>query len=1150
MLEIVKENILKLANDSFSGSSFFRGNQIYQHNNIEIIDIDDNVIHAHVEGQSNKSYSTTIDIKDNEIISSCSCPVGNQCKHAAALALKYHHEYESLNPKNWLENFSESFSNNSSTNNKVEKDKHKCAFQLSLSANELSIKPQLHKLLKNGNFSSQYPKKIDSNSTLYETDLNDVEKKLVKLLDTYKNHYGEYSPIQYDKFSSLILDTLVNEDKESDLRIFFAPSNVAKKISHKSAKAIKVFFDKTKDPLKFKLKTNIKNDQWFHDKKNVYYLEKNSNNIYFGQLKLGVKNLDYKMMKLLMNSPKLSYEELSKLGMILSSYNADVELPTKTETINRDAVKPIPQLKLNFISRPLDFMDAVNDGSSRELISRLDYEYNYREEFPYLELNFKYPADGSNYQCIKHNSKEKIEFLDIQENKLVNQLRDHKSEIELSQELLENKYIEACSNIFTNEELENSFSKTFLKSFNDPSYFGISPINTYGEPNMKFKWYEFVHKEIPKLQESGWEIITSNNFPFKILDLDPEWNLNIKTDEGKKDSSNIDWFDLDLNAQTKSGKELDLWQIFIRILDQYESIDHCIYDIEENGAETLYLQIGREEILPIDRAKAIEALEFIDEAMDFGLINKFTGRPEKLSAYDLAFLIEKQKAHEASKFRFLGEEKLPNVISKLKEANEMINSKDYNYKISKKIKAELRDYQKFGLKWLDILKKQDFNGILADDMGLGKTLQSLSFIQGLKDRKELNKPCLVIAPTSLVFNWENEIKKFTPKLKSLVLHGKERSENFDKIEKVDIVITSYALIIRDKDTLLEKDFSYLILDEAQKIKNSNSKMYNIIMQLKADHRVSLTGTPLENNLNELWAQFNFLMPGLLGSKEQFRVKFKKPIEKEENKNVLKMLSHRISPFILRRDKSEVAKELPPKTEIVNHCEFSAEQRKFYNVIKAQMHHKLNQEIEAKGFERSQIMILDALLKLRQACCHPQIIKHEDAKKLKDSAKMEMLQDMLGELISENRKILLFSQFKSVFPTIEKFLNKEKIAYSKLTGDTIKRQEEIDNFQNGENKVFLISLKAGGTGLNLTAADTVIHYDPWWNPAVEDQASDRAYRIGQDKAVFVHKLIVKDSIEEKIIQLQEKKKALAKGVLSGDFQNFKKMTKEDLDYLFA
>ncbi len=467
----------------------------------------------------------------------------------------------------------------------------------------------------------------------------------------------------------------------------------------------------------------------------------------------------------------------------------------------------------------------------------------------------------------------------------------------------------------------------------------------------------------------------------------------------------------------------------------------------------------------------------------------------------------------------------------------------------KTLNASLRPYQKEGVAWMQFLRHYGFGGILADDMGLGKTLQTLAHLAIEKESKRLDRPVLVVVPTSLLGNWKAEANKFTPELKTALYYGPDRKDILDNINDYDLVITSYTLLNLDRKYLKEEKFYYLVLDEAQKIKNSRSESAKAVKSISAEHYLALSGTPMENHLGELHSIFDTVMPGFLGSIKAFRTRYQIPIEKEHDSTAQERLNHRISPFILRRTKDKVATELPLKTEVVRSVSFESDQAHLYETIRVSMEKSVRESIKAMGLAQSHISILSALLKLRQVCCDPRLLKIKEAQKIKESAKLSMLMDLVQELLEEGRNILIFSQFTSMLDIIQEQMMQAGIAYSLLTGSTVKRQEQIERFNNGESQVFLISLKAGGVGLNLTKADVVIHYDPWWNPAAQEQATDRAYRIGQDKPVFVYKLIVQDSVEQKILKMQEDKKALAQAIYEGKEQGFSKMDEQELLELF-
>ncbi|MDD3238330.1 MAG: DEAD/DEAH box helicase [Candidatus Gastranaerophilales bacterium] len=473
-----------------------------------------------------------------------------------------------------------------------------------------------------------------------------------------------------------------------------------------------------------------------------------------------------------------------------------------------------------------------------------------------------------------------------------------------------------------------------------------------------------------------------------------------------------------------------------------------------------------------------------------------------------------------------------------------------NATLPKGVHAEFREYQAKGFSWLWFLYQYGLNGILADDMGLGKTLQALALIQKAKEKNK-QAPNLVVCPTSVVFNWESEIQKFAPNLKCLTLTGPDRKELFKKIPKHDVIITSYALVRRDIECLKKYDFRYVILDESQNIKNAESITAQSVKQLNCQHKLALSGTPIENRLEELWSIFDFLMPGFLFNQSDFNYRYVNPIVERQDKAVEKRLKSQIYPFILRRMKRDVAKDLPDKVENIAYCELTPEQKDFYLDVLDSTKEELFKSIEQNGLEKNRLSIFSALLRLRQICCHPQLYDKENLKGIKESGKFEYLKGMLEEIISEGHRVLLFSQFVDMLDLVKEWLIKSGIKHEYLTGKTKNRQEVVERFNEDDSiPIFLISLKAGGTGLNLTGADYVIHYDPWWNPAVEDQATDRAYRIGQTKKVFVYRLITKGTVEEKIQKLKQRKRNLVDSVISVDRNIGKTLTYADLQDIFS
>lgn len=470
--------------------------------------------------------------------------------------------------------------------------------------------------------------------------------------------------------------------------------------------------------------------------------------------------------------------------------------------------------------------------------------------------------------------------------------------------------------------------------------------------------------------------------------------------------------------------------------------------------------------------------------------------------------------------------------------------------VSKKIKAVLRPYQKGGFHWLQALDELGWGGCLADDMGLGKTLQAISFLQFVKEKYK-KSTSLVVCPTSLIYNWESELQKFAPSLKYHIYYGTNRQFSEEHLENHDVIITSYGTMRNDIEDLRHHQFHYVILDESQSIKNPEALVTKAVGLLKARNRIILSGTPVQNNTFDLYAQMNFLNPGFLGNKEFFKTEFATPIDKNSDSEVAEQLRKMIYPFILRRTKEKVATDLPDKTETILWCEMKKEQRAAYDEYKNYYRHQLINKIEESGMKNAAIYILEGMMRLRQICDSPVLVKDPEVTTTASIKLHELMRE-----VSENtgtHKLLIFSQFTEMLSLVKEAFKKENITHLYLDGKTpsAKRKDLVNQFQTDSNiKAFVISLKAGGVGLNLTAADYVYLIDPWWNPAVEDQAIDRTHRIGQTQKVFAYKMICKDTIEEKILKLQQKKKSLSKELISEEKGFIKKLTKDDVEFLFS
>ena len=636
-------------------------------------------------------------------------------------------------------------------------------------------------------------------------------------------------------------------------------------------------------------------------------------------------------------------------------------------------------------------------------------------------------------------------------------------------------------------------------------------------------------QSLPSLKNQGWRIEFASTFYQEIVSADDvEWYSDLH-------ESTTDFFSYQLGILV-DGKPVSIVPLVADLIQRYTA--SALDQLPDAQLVTLPLHDGRALQLQMGRIKPLVRLLF-----QFGVRQIDEHQQLNINKYQLLLMQEAELAIAATKSRWQGAELLRQELRQLVKLTQLPEIQP-----PVGLHAQLRDYQLYGLSWLQFLRASKFNGILADDMGLGKTVQTLAHLQHEKEQGRLKTAALIVAPTSLVGNWQAEARRFTPELRVLVYHGSDRHQ--DNFDDYDLVVSTYGLIHRDKEKFINTVFYYLILDEAQFIKNARTKTTQIIQQLKADHRLCLTGTPLENHLGELWSLFHFLMPGLLGDAKQFRMWFRTPIEKHLDINRRELLAKRVKPFMLRRTKNQVASELPPKTEMTRTIEIVGPQRDLYEAIRMSMEKKVRDAIAKQGLGKSHILLLDALLKLRQVCCDPRLLSLPEAAIAHGtSSKLEVLMELLDNLVEEGRRVLVFSQFTSMLRLIEEQLVAKRYDYLKLTGQTQNRQALVESFQEGNVPIFLISLKAGGTGLNLTRADTVIHYDPWWNPAVEDQATDRTHRIGQENPVFVYKLITSGTVEEVILGMQERKRQLVNGILAADASQTIALTEADIEQFF-
>ncbi|HMP98878.1 MAG TPA: DEAD/DEAH box helicase, partial [Cyclobacteriaceae bacterium] len=622
---------------------------------------------------------------------------------------------------------------------------------------------------------------------------------------------------------------------------------------------------------------------------------------------------------------------------------------------------------------------------------------------------------------------------------------------------------------------------------------------------------------LPKPQAFAW----LNENRIHLLDLGFEVSQPANNDKkyfvGKavfelEVRESIDWFDI--NARIRFGE----------------------FEVSFKEIRKLILKKKVEFKLPNGEIAVIPE-SWLTKYNDLFALSETEGDKDKpvLRKHHLHLVKELQESHLAKVY----------ISDKLKKLQQFSGITDYPAPAH--FVGELRPYQKAGYNWLRFLNEYRLGGCLADDMGLGKTVQALALLQSEKE-KENTGTSLIIMPTSLIYNWEMEAAKFTPQLKVLNYTGTNRNKDISRFSRYDIVLTSYGIVRLDEELLSQFYFNYILLDESQVIKNPTSNIAKAVKKLRSKNKLILTGTPLENTTMDLWSQMSFINPGLIGTQSFFKQEFLIPIEKKADESKTKKLHAVIKPFILRRHKSQVATELPDKVENIHYSTMTTEQQKRYDEVKSHYRNLILEQIDKQGLNNSKFTILEGLTKLRQIANHPALI---DMRYTSDSGKMEDVIHMLDNALLEGHKVLIFSQFVKHLDLFRKQLNSRKIPYAYLDGSSIDRKEQVEKFQKDpEIKIFLISIKAGGLGLNLTKADYVFILDPWWNPAVEAQAIDRAHRIGQKNRVFTYKFITKETVEEKILVLQKHKLKLSESLITTEESVVKSLTREDIEQILA
>lgn len=1050
--------------NNFDNKTVSRGYTYHLHGHvqeydIEIEDEENGVIYAKVKGTH--TYKLHIDFYDYDtldISSSCTCPVGFNCKHAVAVLFQIIADKGTKKTVHTTSNWLNTFLKTSAPKNILPNDNETSVLIYRLfreKGNDFDFCKA--KILKSGSLSKGT--KVSHENMIYYSAiprfhnydyLSDEDRVQIQKLAKLSNgrHSSSYSFT--DEYGAFMIRQIVSSGK-----CYLRDASVP--LSYEDEKK-NLTFKWVETEESYRLTPNlVEGEEILICTVPAFCINSQKNTL--SEVTSGYSKQELTSM---FDAPKMTRDEMTKVTHSIMKESLDIPFPVpEVIEIKEIDVEPKPYLYL------------YGKESGANIIHM-------------MELHFLY----DNYE--------------------VNVYPFRRSDtISQGSELIK---------IIRNEPVESSCRES-LENLGFTYENTMQTYMSFANPSMQVaieRWRDFMENRLETLRKEGWSTEVDDSFSFQFEYAD---TITVQSSEESKSSP---WFELSFSVDI-GGKTVVLMPIVSTLLEEYSDINEL--------PERLNLAMGDGKFLHIESKDIKPILQTV-----FELFDKKEGDKLIVKPYDAHLMALDEKDNIVWK----GAKELLELSKKLKNFNGIDSVTP-----AKTLNATLRGYQQFGLDWLHFLYSFKFGGILADDMGLGKTVQTLAFLQLLKSRGELELPVLIVMPTSLIGNWKNEIVKFTPELTYLELYGSDRAKKFEHLGDYDIVLTTYQLAQRDAEKFINENFLYIILDEAQKIKNPKTKMALAIKSFSSKYRLALSGTPIENNLGELWSIFDFLMPGFLDSLSLFKNFYQIPIEKENNITRRDLLNKKISPFILRRTKNEVALELPSKTEIVKKAVFDKKQAKLYENIRVTMEKKVRETIKGKGLSRSHITILDALLKLRQVCCHPQLLKLESAKDIHDSAKLELFLELIDELQAEGRKVLVFSQFTSMLGILEEEIKKKSYTYTKLTGSTRKRDEAIKKFTEGDAGIFLISLKAGGVGLNLVAADTVIHYDPWWNPAVENQATDRAYRIGQDKPVFVYKLIVENSIEEQILKLQEKKKSLQDSIYKGKENKEEKFNGEEL-----
>lgn len=1073
----------------FGNEIYKRGKEYYYNGHVSRVTDDGKTITANVDGSGNNVYIVVIDRNQKGIIASsiCSCPYRSFCKHAAATLIYYHYHGAHVNVQREV------------ANPLLEPEKEQTEKFFDIKKKNRSSR--INEIFSNIVFSEQLK---DENAI--------IVKERWKAIFVISEQQNKFYYTDFDKDSLIISLGLLYIKKDGSFgRIAdFKREKLTEPLENEVEQKL---FNSLVSKNNFSQRFDSYFDFFIENTNLPLYVKKNSDYFKADFIEIGKIIVDFKLTQI------DSRTELTAFKLFLNITDKD-----------GGSVYLINDQKPNvFFDRIVIVADngkifyKTSDNIYMEFVSKIfEYSYYYGEDIDILR-NFvdKHLKD----EVIWKFNKDKLKIIKFRPKPI----------IEIQNLSLEKESYYDLFFDYNNREIESKNDNIDLMVLSDaevPNEIIVADRDKDFEDSVKaylstkLKKIDITSKASIWTRKNDFILKTSvKNFllEYGLQLIDEGYNIRFKNEKTKLDksggkvavkvTSGIDWFDINTDFVTDNG---DIKNFKIT------------REVVTNGL----VQIGNSFVI-----LSKEDIKKLSKLLDEGMDENGKLKVSKLNFGVIDSLYSSISNNDMDELKFAKE-----ISEKLKNFEKIKKNKLPQY-----FNGTLREYQESGYNWLHFLHKYSLNGCLADDMGLGKTVQTLALLQNLKETGALGISLLVV-PVTTVANWESEITRFAPNLKFVRHLGQERVKDRDFFKDYDIIISSYHTLRNDIEFFNDFEFDYLILDEAQNIKNHASLIFKTVRIIKAKHKLSLTGTPVENNTTELWSQFNFLNPSLLGSIHEFKNKFVTPIEARGDKEAAERLRKTIYPFVLRRKKEEVAKDLPEKEEIVVYCEMNAEQKKVYNALNEYYKGQIGDALEQKGIEKSAIQIFEALLRLRQVALFP-VLASEEYKNV-ESIKFETLKDLMEEIIEEKHKVLLFSQFVQSLKIIENEAQTKKIKYSYIDGQTKKRDVEIKKFQEQEDvNLFLLSLKAGGVGINMTAADYVILFDPWWNPAAESQAVDRSHRIGQTKKVMVYKLIVKNTVEEKILELQNKKKELVSQLITEEASFFKSLSKSDIMNLF-